>query len=336
MGRTVAVVSCAHVHTVGYLRTLAKQDDITTVLWDDFAERAARHAEPHGFEVTGDLDAFASREDVAGFLVCAENTRHRELIDRVAERGLPIFCEKPLAITADDCAALVAVAEKVPFQVGYHMRAGGIQRTTKAVVDSGRLGRILFARCRQAHHGAYARYFDSDDAAWFADKALAGGGGLMDLGCHAIDQLVWHLGPVRRVAAATQDFPSDYPIDQFGVLTLEFESGALGTIDTGWTSPRGAPSSTEIFGEVGYVGPLAGREGQWIISSKNGTGEPVYEQAKAPDGDEPPTDRPIQRFIKMVRGETTEPTVTAAEAAHVSAILDAAYRAADEGKWINV
>ncbi len=38
----------------------------------------------------------------------------------------------------------------------------------------------------------------------------------------------------------------------------------------------------------------------------------------------------------MVRGETTEPTVTAAEAAHVSAILESAYRAADEGKWIDV
>ena len=340
MPKTIAVLSCAHIHTRNYLKRLAKESDITVVLWDDHPKRAERHGEPHGFETVGDLDELIAREDVAGFMICAENTRHAELIRKLAPRGVPIFCEKPLATTASDAREIVALEQEqnLVIQLGFHQRSGKEARTTKAVLDSGRLGRVLYGRIRNAHHAAYAGWFDKEDLAWFADGALAGGGGLMDMGCHAADMLIWHLGRVARVSAVLQDFPGKYTqVDQFGVMTLQFVSGAVGIVEGGWTLPRGTPKFAEYFGSEGYLGPKPGADGLWLITSAGGTSDPVEEVPKAPPEDaDPPAETPISRFLGLVRGTAQTPTISARDAAHVTAVMAAAYESAANGTWAEV
>ena len=78
----IAMLSCAHIHTKGYCQDIAKIDGCAlTAVWDDVADRGRRYAEENGADFVADLDAVLARDDVDGFVLCAENTRHLPLRD---------------------------------------------------------------------------------------------------------------------------------------------------------------------------------------------------------------------------------------------------------------
>ena len=82
-------------------------------------------------------------------------------------------------------------------------------------------------RARIGHSAALGRWFH-DTNLWFVEEDLAGGGALFDLGCHTVDVMRWFMGQPKSVVAKIQNFSGAYDIDDNSVVTVEFESGALG------------------------------------------------------------------------------------------------------------
>jgi predicted dehydrogenase len=105
-------------------------------------------------------------------------------------------------------------------------------------------------RVRLAHAGPYPGWAKND---WFYRPRLAGAGALLDMGIHAIDQAIWHLGPVRSVQATARTLRKNIQVDDNAVLLLEFErTRALGYIEVGWTSRAGF-NGMEIMGDKGCI-----------------------------------------------------------------------------------
>jgi predicted dehydrogenase len=327
----IAVLSTAHIHTRGFLKNLAAGADGRAIaaIWDDVADRGQRYATEFGTRYEGDLARLLADPAVDGFIICAENTRHLPLLARALPVGKPVFCEKPLTTRVDEARAVrrLLAAHPTPLLCGYYLPFHGPMTAVQRLLDDHAFGAITRVRCRNAHHAAYGRWFDSPDLAWFHDPALSGGGAFMDMGTHAIHLLRSLFGPVDQVWAEIANHSGAYPTcDDYGVAHLRFANGVLGTVEAGWTQ-TGGPGGLEIVGSAGAL---------WHDGTGYVRGGPGRKTAPVlPSAPRPNT---VDRLVGVIRGEVTpgELARDLAAAMDAVAIMETAYASARHGTWTTV
>jgi predicted dehydrogenase len=245
----LALLSAAHVHTKGFLKNIADHDDRNLlVIYDDVADRGQRFASENGAEYSGDLSAVLSRDNVDGFIICSENTRHRELLQQAIPAGKPIFCEKPFTTSTDEAFAALELirTHDTIVHMGYFQPFSAAMQGAIAHVASGALGNITHAHYRNAHHAAYGRWFDSADLNWFTKSDLAGGGAFMDMGTHAVHRL----------------------------------GSALGTVEASWVQTGGQGGGFEITGSEGTLYEDADKG--YLVAAPGKDPQPVAEGSERP------------------------------------------------------
>jgi predicted dehydrogenase len=159
----------------------------------DAHPQAARFADyEEMIERAGDLG-------LDGVVIATPNALHAPQTLAALERGLAVFCQKPLAINAREARQMVDAARDADRLLGvdYSYRFTDGARELRRRIQAGELGRIFSLDL--AFHNAYG-----PDKPWCFDPRLSGGGALMDLGVHLIDLAFWLLNdpPVRRVRGA--------------------------------------------------------------------------------------------------------------------------------------
>ncbi len=258
----VAVLSFAHGHATGYMRNLAGREDVELVAsdpeWPRAAERASRgpdHAKQLGVRY---LDGY---EEVFGWgpdavVVCSENTRHRELVERAAAAGTHVLCEKPMATTVPDAEAMLAATQVagVHLMVAFPVRFSPAFETLRAKIRSGELGTV------QSIVGTNNGMLPLDRA-WFVDPELSGGGSLVDHVVHCADMIdcLLHEQAVSVYAVTNRILYADTgaPVETGGLVTVTYASGTIATIDCSWSQPRTAATwgglSLEVVGTNGSV-----------------------------------------------------------------------------------
>jgi predicted dehydrogenase len=152
------------------------------------------------------------------------------------------------------------VAAGVVLSVGHGFRRLGAARRVGELVASGRLGRVVLAEATFSLPGKLG------PQAWRAHRSRNPGGPLMQLGIHHVDTLLGWLGPVRRTTAVVAHVHTDADIDDVGVATFEFASGALGVLTGSYVSPhtfsvrlQGTEAVLEYRADLGAVWPDAER-----------------------------------------------------------------------------
>ena len=327
----LALLSAAHIHTKGYLKDIAGRDDCRLVsVWDDSAERGRQYAELYDADFTVDLEAAATRADIDGFLICSENSRHLAPLEAALPAGKPIFCEKPFTTSvADATEALENINHAgATVIVGYfHPFAADMQAVARTLA-SGILGKVTHVRCRNSHHAAYGRWFDDPDVAWAVDPELAGGGGFLGMGSHAVHLLCTLLGPVSRVFATIANVSGAYPrIDDGGIGLLEFASGELGVVESSWVQ-TGNPRSIEITGSEATLYPESQRG---YVTQASGADPLPIDSAEA-------VPARVDRLLAVIEGRISDEEVQQdlATAAHTVAVIEACYESSDGEQWVEV
>lgn len=176
--------------------------------------------------------------DLDAVIVASGNDSHFDLTMAALDRGLPVLCEKPLALTAGEATAMadraaeVGVATLVPFTYRYMPT----NQYVKRLIDEGFLGRPFHLNLR------YFTGFANDPGySWRFDRDLAGSGVLGDLGSHWLHVARWLFGEVTEIGAITETFierpprpdGSDYErTEDSAQMTVRFASGAYGTLQT--------------------------------------------------------------------------------------------------------
>ncbi|HLM34215.1 MAG TPA: Gfo/Idh/MocA family oxidoreductase [Gaiellaceae bacterium] len=150
-------------------------------------------------------------EDLDGIVIATPSALHAEQAIAALERGLAVFCQKPLARTAAETRAVVDAARRADLLLGVDLSYRHVEafRAARAAVDE--IGELLAADL--VFHNAYG-----PDRPWFHDPELSGGGCVIDLGTHLVDLAVWMLDlepetvtsrlwgePVEQVATAELD-----------------------------------------------------------------------------------------------------------------------------------
>ena len=193
------------------------------------------------------------------------NDTHADPCIEAAKAGKHILCEKPLARTAKEAAAMLEAVTKagVKHAVAFNYRFVPAIRQAKMLIESGALGQIYHYRAVYLQEWIMPHY--NAPLWWRMDKKVAGSGALGDLGAHVIDLGRFLVGEFRSVSALARTFIKERPlpdgkgtgkvdVDDAFVASVEFDNGAIGTVEaTRFAAGRKNYNCFEVNGEKGSL-----------------------------------------------------------------------------------
>ena len=236
---------------------------------------------------------------------------HAEQAIAAVKRGLHVVVEKPLDTTLPKIDALIAEADRAQVKVGVFFQERLVPEIAalKTAVEQGAIGRPVFIAGRLPWYRPPEYYGRSR---WRGTRALDGGGALMNQGIHTVDLLLWLFGPVTGVLGRTANRLHQIEVEDTAVAALEFENGALGTMEATTAAAPGFPRRLEVTGPEGTI---------------------VHEDPPRPAAvaDATPHRRVLEDFIRAIR-TGTEPACDAREGRRSVALIDAIYRSARSGR----
>jgi predicted dehydrogenase len=189
------------------------------------ADFARRHGVPRWYD---DADALIADPDVDAVYVATPPDSHREYTLRAAAAGKPVYVEKPMARTADECEDMIAACERagVPLFVAYYRRAMPRFVRVKELLDGGAVGEVRAVTVRLEKP---AGTWEPEDLPWRVRPETSGGGLFVDVGSHTLDLLDHLLGPVETVAGTAVNRAGRYPAEDHVAAAFSFASGVVGT-----------------------------------------------------------------------------------------------------------
>ncbi|MGM7723030.1 Gfo/Idh/MocA family protein [Metabacillus sp. Hm71] len=252
----VAMLSKWHVHADDYARQASENENVSIkIVWDENGERGKKWAEKLDVPFEADLLKVLQNPEIDAVIVDTPTNLHKEVIILAAKHKKHIFTEKVLAFTVQDCDEIFSAIKEnnVKLMVSLPRLTEDYYIFAQETIDKGLLGRLTSIRCRLAHNGAVP--FEGNPTGWlpghFFHKEECGGGSFIDLGAHPIYLTNRLAGPAKAVTARLQN-TLGYEVDDNAVAVIEYESGALGTLETGFLS-NGSPFQLELYGTEGTL-----------------------------------------------------------------------------------
>jgi len=248
----VALFGCGWIQGFHARGVLAHGDELIAVT--NHREESAR-AFAQTFQiprVTTDWEALARDPDVEAAIVATPNYLHAPQAIALLEAGKHVLVEKPMAVSVAECDAMIAAAHRggARLMVAHCWRFHPDVLAVRNRVAAGEFGEIVKTR----GYGVHAGWGPSG---WFAEKELAGGGALVDMGVHAIDTARFLLGDPEpaRVCATLGTRYGTYDVDDDGILLITWSQGTNSIVESGWWHPHkeGLEAETEIYGTKGYT-----------------------------------------------------------------------------------
>ncbi|HEX3866177.1 MAG TPA: Gfo/Idh/MocA family oxidoreductase [Gemmatimonadaceae bacterium] len=197
----------------------------------------------------------ALESNLDGLVIATPSALHAAQAVAALDRGIAVFCQKPLARTAAETRTVMAAARAndrlLGVDLSYRWTTG--MRRVRDLVQSGALGDIYAVDL--VFHNAYG-----PDKAWFFDPELSGGGCVIDLGIHLVDLALWTLGFPCIVGASSRLFARGHPlgddrtvVEDYAVARLDLESGAVIQLACSWnlSAGRDAVIGASFYGPAG-------------------------------------------------------------------------------------
>ncbi len=289
-------------------------------------------------EHTTSVDEAINHPEVDTVVVGLPNFLHEEVISAIADAGKAVLCTKPLARNAEEAKRILDKVESAGIFAGYLEDLCYTPKTLKALetVSGGAIGDVTWVRSRETHPGPHS--------AWFWDMDKAGGGAIVDLGCHCIEIIRNFAGKDNRpveVMAWTDTLVHPIEAEDNAVALIRFESGALGQFEVSWTFRGGMDLRDEVAGTEGTIWLNHFLRTGFEMYTSGGGDTYVAEKLEStegwlfPVGDEIGELGYVDMFTDMFDAldEGREPMETFYDGYIVNAIMDAAYRSAESRQW---
>ncbi|ASY66057.1 putative oxidoreductase ydgJ (plasmid) [Sinorhizobium sojae CCBAU 05684] len=214
---------------------------------------AARELAPEA-TVAASLEGLLDQE-LDGVVIATPSALHAAQSIMALEQGLAVFCQKPLGRSHDECIAVVEAARRADRLLGvdlsYRQTEG--MRQIRDLIVSGELGTVYAVDL--VFHNAYG-----PGKPWFYDKALSGGGCVMDLGVHLVDLVLWTLGfpdvvrvESRLYSRGSRILRDGNEVEDYAVATLELANGVVARIACSWQLHAGCDAviGADFYGTRG-------------------------------------------------------------------------------------
>ncbi|MCL4251841.1 MAG: Gfo/Idh/MocA family oxidoreductase [Anaerolineae bacterium] len=313
--------------------------DRVEVVYSRSEEHARKFANDCGVtRYVTDMRAAIDDPETDTVVVGLPNNLHEEACILAAEAGKAVLCTKPLARTAAEARRILDAVEKAGVFHGYLEDLVYTPKTLKALtsVRNGALGKVLWARSRGTHPGPHS--------AWFWDKAISGGGAIIDLGCHCVEIARNFIGkdvrPLEVMCwADTQVHPID--VEDHAIGLVKYANGAIGQFEVSWSFRGGMDLRDEVSGTEGTIWLNHWLRTGFEMFTAVGEGGYVAEKAEGttgwlfPVGDEVGGLGYTAMFTDMFDSidKQTAPREDFYDGYVVNAIMDAAFKSAMTKQW---
>jgi predicted dehydrogenase len=272
-----------------------------------------------------DLDALLRDDEVQAVYIASPQHRHCEETVRAATAGKHVLCEKPMAVTLDECQQMVeACADAgVALATAYYRRWYPKARKLKELLAGGAIGQPICARVFIA--GRYAPA--ADDWKHWRVEAVAGGGAMMDVGSHRLDIICYLLGEPLSVAGLTGRLAMGYEAPDTESLLCEMASGAHVLAQASWAVSVG-PDEIEIHGTQGSLIATPFDGGPEIILRGQSEDQVIPVEPPAANMHLPL----VASFAERV-SQGQPPEFDGVDGMQASRIISAGYRSHHSGHW---
>jgi len=193
---------------------------------------------------------------------------HAEQAIAAAEAGKHVLCEKPMAMNVDECDQMTAAcqANNVKLGIAYYRHFYPAIKRIKEIIADGEIGHPVIA---QINAFEWFNPEPSSPRHWLIEKAQAGGGPMLDFGCHRIEVLLNIIGPITRTAGVLTKVIFERQVEDTGVAVFQFERGTLGVLSITHAA-RQSQDTVAIFGSEGSIQMESLNEGTVAIRTPAG------------------------------------------------------------------
>jgi len=350
------VIGAGAISTRSHIPAYRAANDVQVVaVCDVKSERAASVAEELDIPASyADYRDMLAEEDLDLVSVCIPNSLHAQAAIDAMRAGAHVLCEKPMALAYADAVEMVKVSEETgrSLTVGHHMRYDPANKAAKALVTRGKLGDIYYAKASYLRRSGIPGY-----GSWFTNKNLAGGGAMMDIGCHMLDLVLWLMGhpkPVRVFASTYAKFGprakglggwgadhfgpgARFDVDDLSTAFVRFDNGATLHLEASWATQGTEGQRYQLYGTKAGLEMNAGLFGHE---------KPLHFFGEEAEGlSEEAVELPVQSagghqalaaaWIQAIRAGQP-PVIRAEEGAIVVQIIEAAYKSAATGHEVDL
>lgn len=303
-------------------------------------EKAKSFAEKHNIEKWyDDLDEIINNSGCDVVDICLPNYLHADATLKASAAGKHIIIEKPLCVTLEEADAMLAACKEAGVKLMYaeELCFAPKYERVRQMVNEDAIGAIYMLKQSEKHSGPHAD--------WFYDINLAGGGVLMDMGCHGIGWFRWMLKNTKAISVyatmATVLHKDRTRGEDNSVVIIDFENGVTAVLENSWAKHGGMDDKCEVHGSGGVIYADLFMGNAAIAYSKNGYGY-AMEKADTTVGWSFPIfeevfnqgyPHELKHFIDCVRNDQ-QPLITGEDGRAVLEIIYAAYASAAQGKKI--
>ncbi|HEC43899.1 MAG TPA: Gfo/Idh/MocA family oxidoreductase [Bacteroides sp.] len=188
--------------------------------------------------------------DVDAVYVASPANMHHDQVIACARAKKHVLCEKPLGMTIEEAENMIKVCkeEGVVLGTGFMMRFHTQHQAALQMIQDGKLGKPVYGRAQ------LSCWYPPMDGAWRQSPETGGGGSLMDMGSHCIDLLEMFFGKLKSVSCFINNSVHSYESEDSAVVALNFENGAMATVDTYFCIPDNSSKNVlELYGSGGSI-----------------------------------------------------------------------------------
>jgi len=307
----------------------AKDAELAAIASRDLPRAEECAAEFGAARAHGSYEALFADPGIDAIYNPLPNHLHVSVTKQAAAAGKHVLCEKPLGMTADEAAELIAVRDRsgLVIQEAFMVRSHPQWKLAAGWIAEGRIGRVVSV-------AALFSYFNRDPAN-VRNKADIGGGAMLDIGCYAVlsSRLAFGREPLR-VAAAMERDPT-FGTDRLASVLLDYGQGGTSVLTV---STQMVPyQRVQILGEKGRIeivipfnAPIDG-ETRVFLDDGASRGDASAQATVVAPVDQYALE--IEDFGRAVRGEAP-PAMSLEDSVANMRVIDAAFRAADTGAWV--
>ena len=298
-------------------------EDVELLAASDPSVDSLQTAEGIGLRPYSDAAEMISSEGLDAVSVCAPPAVHSAMAIECLERGLHVLCEKPLALTTSDARDMMRTASRVNRRLVLATKFRHVPDLIEAqrLIASGALGDPISFEINFSSHVNMSNR-------WNSRPELAGGGVIVDNGCHALDIASFLFGSVVRVQATSLKPVQWLEVEDSATIQVHAANGVYGRVDLSWSLDTGQDSYVKVYGSEGVV------EVGWKssrIRRAGGDWKPL------PGGRYDKVQAHVRMFRNFrdavaVSGET-QPWISPVECVRTVAAVEAAYRSLESCEW---
>jgi predicted dehydrogenase len=308
----------AGTHSDAILQTDAAQ---LTSIMDVNPAAANEMASAHQAEVYCDLGSLLQAENFDAAIVCTPPDSHPDICCELLKRGIPVLCEKPIAVSSQHAEKMFDAAEQgnaILTMASKFRFVQDVQKTRQLIADGVIGDLVLFENMFTCNVDMSKR--------WNSDPSVSGGGVLIDNGTHSVDIMRFLLGPLADLQVVEGKRVQAIDVEDTVKIFVRSETGVMGDIDLSWSINKDQPYFINLYGSEGtlHVGWGESKykrhdESEWnVFGSGYNKVQCFVDQ--------------IENFVGAIRG-TAELIVQRADALASVAVVETAYSALKDSQW---